>query len=519
MRKISILDTTLRDGAQGAGIQFSLEDRIQIARILDDFGVDFIEAGILSSSPAERDFFRACPPLKTARLTAFGATMRRDGTPETDPGLAALLETGTEAVTLFGKSWLLHVEEVLHCSPKENLRLCEQSAAYLKQQGRFVIFDAEHFFDGYQDDPEYALEVLRAVARGGADILTLCDTNGGCLPDESERIIRAVTEKIPAPVGVHFHNDTGMAAAASVLAALCGAAHVQGTIGGLGERCGNADLIPIIAGLQLKRGCECVPPESMEKLCHLARAVAEIANVRLPEKTPYVGDSAFRHKAGMHIDGVIKNPRTFEHIEPETVGNERRFLPSEMSGRSLLLHQIQSLHPALKKDSPEVASLLRELKARTGIGYTYEAAEASFELLILRHLGLYQELFDLISLKTFSEQPAPGGSATAIINIRVGEKEALSAGQGDGPVHALNNALSGALRGFYPEANKIRLIDYKVRVLNSQAATAARVRVLITSTDGERNWTTVGVSEDIIMASWQALSDSVEYALLRKQND
>ena len=513
MKNISILDTTLRDGAQGAGVQFSLDDHFQIVRILDDLGVGYIEAGCLSESPAEQAFWKRRPKLKNARYTAFGATMRRGNTPETDPGLQALAAADTEAVTLFGKSWLLHVEEVLQCSPQENLRLVEQSVAHMKALGRLVIFDAEHFFDGWRADEAYALEVLRAAARGGADILALCDTNGGFLPDDCERAVRQVLNSFDTPVGVHYHNDAGFAAANSVISVLSGACHVQGTIGGLGERCGNADLIPVIAGLQLKRGYHCLPSESMEKLTHAARAAAEIANLRVPENTPYVGENAFRHKAGMHVDGVMKNPRTFEHIEPEAVGNERCCQLSEMAGRSAILHRVESLHPGLDKDSPQVAALLRELKDKSHAGYTYEGAEASFALLTRRRLGLYRKLFELISLKSFSEQPAAGGLATAIINLRVGDKEALSAGQGNGPVDALAGALNEALRGFYPEVDRIRLTDYKVRVLNSQAATAARVRVLITSTNGKESWTTVGVSEDIIMASWQALSDGVEYAL------
>ncbi|MCL2082074.1 MAG: citramalate synthase [Oscillospiraceae bacterium] len=515
MNKITILDTTLRDGAQGAGVHYSLEDQVQISRHLDDFGVDFIELGQMADGEEGSGLFKRLTDLKNAKLTIFGSTMRKGGQPQADAGLMRLVTADTPAVTIFGKSWKLHVSEVLRCELDENLRLVEQSCAYLKCGGKLVIFDAEHFFDGYLDDPEYASEVLRAAKRGGADIMTLCDTNGGLLPDQVQEIVRDINREFNGPIGVHFHNDSGMAAANSVLSVLEGACHIQGTIGGLGERCGNADLIQVIAGLQIKRGIRCLPPESLPKMSRLARTIAEISNVNIFQGTPYVGNNAFRHKAGMHVDGMLKNTKTFEHIDPGEVGNERRFLPSGISGRALLLHYTKQLEQNFEKDSPELTAIMAEIKEKNEQGYLYEAAEASFELLVWKHIGRYRKLFDLVMLKAFSEHPQAGGGASVLIRIRVDDKETLSAGQGKGPVHALDNALAGALKKFYPMVEHIHLIDYKVRVLNSRQATAAQVRVLITSTDGKSIWTTAGVSEDIILASWQALSSSIEYALLK----
>ena len=517
MNKVSVLDTTLRDGAQSQGVQFSQADRVAVSRLLDELGVDYIEAGNPHSSPADAAFFANPPALSHSRLTAFGATCRKDTRPEDDAGIAALLAAGTETIAIFGKCWLLHVSDVLGCSAAENLSMIERSAAFLRERGREVIFDAEHFFDGYAENPEYALDVLRAAARGGASILTLCDTRGGRLPDEISRAVGAAVPLFSQIIGIHSHDDCGMADANSVMAVLSGARHVQGTMGELGERCGNASLPSVIPSLQLKRSFFLLPDSSLSRLTHAARAVADIANLSVPAGAPYVGMNAFAHKAGMHVDAVMKNSVTFEHVPPESVGNSRRFITSDMAGRSLVLPWVQKLRPDIRRNSPEVAALLADLKEREADGFSYEAADASFELLVRRHMGMHTPHFELLQMKTISEQPIRDDqTATAIIKVRVGGSEELSAGQGDGPVHALDRALRRALEVFYPEVGDMRLTDYKVRVLNPREGTAARVRVLITSVAGAEQWTTVGVSSDIITASWQALSDSIEYKLIQR---
>ncbi|MCL2004204.1 MAG: citramalate synthase [Oscillospiraceae bacterium] len=515
LKNVKILDTTLRDGAQGVGVQFSADDRLAVARILDELGVAYIEAGQPSASPADADFFAKKPRLKNAKLTAFGATARKDTAPEDDAGLRALLAAETEAVTIFGKASRLHVNQVLRCGPEENLAMIEGSAAFLKSRGREVIYDAEHFFDGYREDSAYALETLSAALRGGADVLALCDTAGGALPDEAERAVRDVCARFSVPVGIHTHNDAGMAAANSILAVLAGASHVQGTVGGVGERCGNADLVTVIAGLQLKRGIACVPEASVPELTRAARAIADIANLTIPPNAPYVGGNAFVHKAGMHIDGVMKTPASFEHIPPEAVGNRGGFAASELAGRSYLLERIRRAFPGKSPDKadPELLSLMDALKNDARLGLSYEAAEAGLHLRIQRHFTNSPPRFTLTQMRVVTDLEG----STAVLNIRAGERETLSAGQGDGPVHALDQALTRALEDVYPQIKAVRLTDYKVRVLNPDGATAARVRVLINSTDGAAVWSTVGVSENIVLASWMALSDSLEYYLNSKE--
>lgn len=520
MQKVSILDTTLRDGAQGVGVQFSLADRLAVARLLDELGVDYIEAGQPSGNPADADFFANKPILKHAKLTAFGPTMRKGIKPEADAGMAGLLAAETDVVTVFGKASRLQVETVLRCTLEENLRIIEKSVAYLKNHGREVLFDAEHFFDGYAADPEYSIETLKAAARGGASTIILCETGGGRLPDEISDTVRGLVSQFgKIPIGIHAHNDAGMADANSIMAVLAGATHVQGTMGGMGERCGNANLASVIAGLQLKREKSCIPDSSMPELTRIARAVADIANITLPHNAPYVGENAFVHKAGMHIDGVMKNPVTFEHITPESVGNRRGFAASELAGRAFILGQVERAIPdrTFDKDDHLIVTFMNSLKEDARLGLSYEAAEASLTLRIQKHFGVYTPAFNLIQMRVISETPAPGEESTAILNLRVGESETLSAGQGGGPVHALDQAMTHALEGHYPDVRNIRLTDYKVRVLNPGGATAARVRVLITSTDGESVWSTVGVSENIVLASWQALSDSVEYYLSNRR--
>ncbi|MDR0294260.1 MAG: citramalate synthase, partial [Oscillospiraceae bacterium] len=408
-KTVTILDTTLRDGAQGAGVRFSVDDRLAVARLLDGLGVDYIEAGQPSAGPADAEFFARPPLLKHAKLVSFGATARKSVPPESDAGLAALLAAGTGTVTLFGKASLSRVRTVLRCEPGENLEMIAASVAFCKSLGREVLFDAEHFFDGWREDAGYAAEALYAAARGGADTLVLCDTGGGCLPDETERAVREVLKTVTVPVGIHAHNDAGMADANSVMAALAGVSHIQGTIGGVGERCGNADLTNIIAGLQLKRGFSCIPDSSLPELTRVARAVADIANLTIPPNAPYVGENAFVHKAGMHIDGVLKDPPAYEHIHPESVGNRRGFAASELAGRAFIMSQFGRILPnrAFRKDDPEIVSFTEKLKEDARLGVSYEAAEASLTLRIYKHFGVYDPAFSLTQMRVISEHPAP----------------------------------------------------------------------------------------------------------------
>ncbi len=512
MRTVDILDTTLRDGAQGEGISFSLQDKLDIVRALDRLGVSYIEGGNPAASAGEAEFFRRAGALALARarLAAFGSTRRRDAAADTDPGLAALLAAETPVVVLFGKAWPLHVTEVLGVSPDDNLRMIEESVAHVRAAGREVIFDAEHFFDGVREAPDYAMACLRAASRGGAAGLVLCDTNGGAFPDEITRATEQVCRAFSLPVGIHCHNDGGMAVANSVAAVLAGASHVQGTLLGFGERCGNAELCAVIGNLQLKRGFCCLLDEQLRELTAAARTVSEICNLPLSHAAPYVGGAAFAHKAGMHADAVAKNSRSFEHIDPETVGNERRFLLSELSGRTAVFLKISKLFPHVTRESEETRALLETLKALEHQGYQFDGAEGSFELVVRRALGRWRPFFELLHFKTISE----GGElpASALVKIAVDGREEMAAAEGNGPVNALDRALRRALETFYPALRDMRLLDYKVRVLGG-GASAARVRVLITSTDGKREWGTVGVSSDLIEASRQALCDSIEYKL------
>ena len=515
MGKITLLDTTLRDGAQSAAVSLSPEDKRAIALVLDGLGLDYIEAGYPKAADSDADaaFFRAMPALRRAKPAAFGATRRKDREARSDEGLRALAASGAPVAVIFGKAWLLHVTDVLGCGPDENLLMIEESVRFLKERGLEVIFDAEHFFDGWNRDQVYALAALEAAKSGGADILCLCDTRGGVLPDEAHETVEEVRKRINAPLGIHAHNDAGMAAAVSVMAVLAGCTHVQGTLCGFGERCGNADLVSVAVALQAKRGYQCLPAESLPKLTHAARRVAELCNLALPQNQPYVGSSAFAHKAGMHIDGVMKNPETFEHIAPETVGNARRLMITDHSGRAQVLPILRRVKPDAEKDGAEMERVLDALRRRQSHGY--EAAEASFELMIRDLLGAYEPAFTLVDYTVSSAggETSPGECARAVIKVSVRGEDALAAGEGDGPVNALDTALRTALEPFYPKLRDMRLLDYKVRVLNPPAASAATVRVLIASTDGTRDWRTLGVSADIISASWQALYDSIRYYL------
>ncbi len=511
--RVEILDSTLRDGAQGEGISFSVEDKLRITGVLDRLGVAYIEAGNPGSNPKDLEYFRraAKRPLVHARLAAFGSTRRKGVAVDQDANVQALLAAGTGTVCVFGKCWRLHVDEILHTTAAENLAMIRDTVRYLAEQGKQVLFDGEHFFDGYREDPAFALEALRAAAEAGASAVVLCDTNGGGFPNEIAEVTAAVCRRFDIPVGIHTHNDGGMAVANSVSAVLAGASQVQGTYLGFGERCGNANLSAVIANLQLKRGCTCIPRENLALLTRTARSIAETANITLSRAVPYVGDSAFAHKAGMHADGVLKLPRSFEHVDPKSVGNERRFLMSEIAGRTAVVEKIQKIRPELTKDSPEAQEIVESLKELEARGYQFEGAESSFELLVRKKTGDYHPFFELINYQIVSGRPAePDCSATATIKVRVGEKTQLMAAEGNGPVNALDRALRSALEVFYPQLRGVRLIDYKVRVLDSRDATAAAVRVLITSTDGDGIWTTVGVSGDVLEASWTALVDSIE---------
>ncbi len=517
VQQLEIFDTTLRDGAQAEGISFSVRDKLAIVKALDEFGVHYIEAGNPGSNPKDMEFFAAASEitLKSAKLVAFGSTRRKGIPVEEDSNVRALLLARTPCVTIFGKSWDLHVTEVLSTTADENLRAVRDTVRFFKERGKELIFDAEHFFDGWRNNKGYALNVLKAAEEGGADVLVLCDTNGATAPLEIYEIVGEVCAKYPGMrIGIHCHNDIGCAVANSMLAVKAGATHIQGTFTGIGERCGNADLSTIIPNLQLKAGYLCVSG-GLEKLTATEIKIAEIANLTVPNNKPYVGESAFAHKGGMHIDGVDKISRSFEHVDPSLVGNRRRFLLSEVSGKKAVLLKIADIAPELTKDSPETAWILDRLKELEHDGYQFEAADASFELLVKKIIGKFKPHFDLNMYKVSSESPAPDGemSSNAIIKIKVDGNAETTAAVGNGPVHALDQALRKALCVFYPELQDVHLVDYKVRVLETGDATGSRVRVLIESTDGHREWTTVGVSTDIIEASFIALVDSLEYRL------
>jgi 2-isopropylmalate synthase len=516
-RKIFVYDSTLRDGAQAEGISFTVADKLKIVKKLDDFGVDYIEAGNPGSNPKDLEFFERIKTMElaNAKLVAFGSTRRAGITPQQDANLAALLGTDTSAVAIFGKSWDFHVTEVIHTTLEENLSMIYDSVSYMKEKGREVIFDAEHFFDGYKANPDYAMRSLEAAAEAGADWLVLCDTNGGAFPTEIYQIVKEAAARFaPVPIGIHCHNDGGMAVANSIIAVEQGAVQVQGTINGYGERCGNANLCTIIPNLQLKYGLSCVPQEKIAELTSMSRYISELANMAPNERDPYIGNCAFAHKGGMHIDAILKNPASFEHITPETVGNERRILMSEVAGRSTILNKIQKVVPGVTKSSPETQKLIDELKRLEHEGYQFEGAESSFELMIRRALGKDFKFFDVKDFRVLCEEHWQGDySASAIIKVKVNGVEEVTAAEGDGPVNALDRALRKALEFFYPQLKKMRLTDYKVRVLDTSKATAAKVRVHIESTDGSKVWGTVGVSTNIIEASWDALIDSIEYFL------
>ncbi len=518
MKTVSIYDTTLRDGAQGEGINFSLPAKVRIARCLDEFGIDTIEGGFAASNPKDMAFFDEMRQveLRHARLAAFGSTRRARFKAEDDPGLAAILQTGAPVATIFGKSWLLHVEQVLKTTAEENLGMIADSVRYLKSRGKEVIYDAEHFFDGYLDNPDYAMKCLEAAAEAGADALVPCDTNGGRLTSEIVRIMSAVAARFPGVVlGIHTHNDAELAVANSLAAVEAGATMVQGTLNGYGERTGNANLTSIIPGLALKMGVHLSCGANLGRLRDVSLLLDEIADQRPPRSRPYVGESAFAHKAGMHVDAVSKVSRSFEHIPPESVGNERRILMSELSGSSNVRLKAAEMGLGLQKDSPEIREILQHLERMEKNGYAFESADASFKLLVQKVIKKHVPFFELNGFSVVVQKLDSGSKATTVATIKINVKgqTELTAGEGDGPVDALNDALRKVLRRFYPAIDSVVLEDYHVRILNPETATQATTRVLIDSSDGHEHWGTVGVSENIIEASWEALVDSMEYKL------
>ncbi len=523
MKTVKIYDTTLRDGCQAEQVAFSVEDKLRVARRLDDLGVAYIEGGWPNASnPRDQEFFQRVRDIDwtQAKIAAFGSTRRGGIKAEDDSNLQYLIASEAPVVTIFGKSWDLHVTEVLRVSRVENLAMIEDSVALVKSEGREVVFDAEHFFDGYKADPEYALQTLSAAARGGADWLVPCDTNGGTLPDDLRDIMEAVASEFDLPLGIHAHDDNGMAVANSIIAVQCGVEQVQGTINGYGERVGNANLGTVIPNLELKLGRQCLPKGNLNKLTAVSHYVSEIANLAHNDRQPYVGASAFAHKGGMHVDAVLKTPESFEHVPPDAVGNERRILVSDYAGRSTVLSKLQKLWPQLQRDDPVVAKLLSEVKQREYDGYAYEAAEASLELLAQRLQQTMPELFKLHGFRVIVEKREEDAEpcAEATIQLEVNGATLHTAAEGTGPVNALDLALRKALTEKYPGLRQLHLTDYKVRVLDTTRGTATSVQVLIEATDGEEVWGTVGAHENIIEASWQALVDSIIYGLQRQMN-
>ena len=514
----------MRDGAQAQGISFSLEDKLRIVKKLDELGVDYVEAGNPGSNKKDQEFFDKAVNMefKHLKLAAFGSTRRKNIKVQEDQNVLALLNAKTPTVVIFGKTWDFHVSEVLKTTNEENQAMISDTVSFFKQLGKEVIFDAEHFFDGYKANKEFALNMCKAAVSAGATTVVLCDTNGGTLPNELYAITKEVVAAMASlnvqggcEVGIHCHNDSGVGVANSIMAVEAGATHVQGTFNGFGERCGNANLSTIIGNLQLKQNCICIPPQNMGLLTETSFFIDEVANIQPDIRAPYVGKCAFVHKGGMHIDGVNKNPHTFEHIDPSLVGNERRFLISEQAGRGLILKKIQKIDSTLVKEDPKTIAIIDELKNLESQGYQFESAEASFQLRTLKLLNRFKPHFDLIYFRVNVNEPyiEKGFSSTAVIKIKVDDKDEIMAAEGDGPVNALDMALRKVISSFYPQIQAMQLTDYKVRVIGDHVDSAYKVRVLIESTDSNRVWSTVGVANDIVEASWIALVDAIEYYL------
>lgn len=523
MSRIQIFDTTLRDGQQTKGISYTVPDKIKIAKLLDDLGVDYIEGGWPGASPKVDDFFKEMESisLNHAKLTAFGSTRRAQNSAEDDIFLNKIVNSKAQVACIFGKSWDLHVTEALKISLEENLEIIEDSLRFLKESGMEVLYDAEHFFDGYKNNPEYCLKTLQAAEKGGAECLILCDTNGGTLPHEVAEIIETIKPQLSVPLGIHAHNDSELAVANSITAIKHGAIHVQGTINGYGERCGNANLCSVIPNLTLKMGLDCLSStENVKKLFKVSHHVSEIANMIPIDNQAYVGKNAFAHKGGIHVSAILKNSDTYEHIKPELVGNKQIVTVSDQSGMSNLVYKAEKFGIEIDSKDPRLKQLTREVKDLENMGLTFEEGEASFELLMRRTLGLYDRFFTLEGFRVIDEKRGHDEKVIveATVKINVNNEKFHTAADGNGPVSALDHALRKGLETLYPEIHNIHLTDYKVRVLNSKEGPDAMVRVHIESTDGEDSWGTVGVSTNIIEASWSALVDSFEYKLLKSSN-
>jgi len=516
--EVELYDTTLRDGSQGEGINFSVIDKLRIAEKLDHFGVHYIEGGWPGSNPKDIEFFTEARrrKFKNARLAAFGATRRKGVAVQSDEQVRLLLQAGTPVITIVGKTWLLHVKEVLHATPAENLAMIAETIRFLKDQGKFVIYDAEHSFDGYHDAPEYALDTWLAADKAGADVIALCDTNGGRLPAEIAQVTALAKSKLKARIGIHTHDDIGLGVANALAGLESGATHVQGTVNGYGERTGNCNLISVIPNLVLKLKKPCLPPTSLVKLKELSQFVDEIANVRHNPRLPWVGSAAFSHKGGQHVNAVQKLARSYEHIDPAKVGNSRRVLISDLAGRSNIVVKAQELGFKLDHDTPELKDILAKIKKLEHEGFEFEAAEGSLALLIRKILKHQEPPFHIDGYHVSIRRDRSHSVCQASVKVQVDGVTEHTIAEGDGPVNALDQALRGALVKFYPQLKKIQLSDYKVRILDSTSGTGARTRVLIESTNGREEWGTVGVHDNIIEASLQALTDSIEYALMKK---
>jgi 2-isopropylmalate synthase len=521
MKKLEVYDTTLRDGAQAEDISFSLEDKLRITEKLDELGVHFIEGGWPGSNPKDAAYFKEVKKfkLKTAKIVAFGSTRKKGQKAEKDSNMKALLKAETEVVTIFGKTWDFHVKDALHATLKENLDMITDSVRYLKKNVDKVFFDAEHFFDGFKNNPKYAIKCLKAAEDAGADIIVLCDTNGGTMPLEVQQIVKKVKGSIKLKLGIHAHNDAECGVANTVIAVRTGAVHFQGTVNGIGERCGNANICSVIPNLQVKLGYRCIADDELVKLRDVSRFVNEIANVRHFKRQPFVGDSAFAHKGGIHVSAIRKRPETYEHIRPELTGNSQRVLISDLAGQSNVLRKAEEFGIKIEKNSPKLMGIIDTLKELENLGFQFEGAEASFEMLMKKALGLHRRFFDLVGFRVIvekrKEKEDPISEATIMVKVK-GHIEHTAA-TGNGPVNALDHALRKALEKFYPQLRDVELQDYKVRVLTAGKGTQARVRVLVESGDKKFKWGTVGVSENIIEASWQALVDSIEYKLLKEE--
>ena len=518
MSKVKLYDTTLRDGAQGEGISYSVMDKMRITKELDMLGIHYIEGGWPGSNPKDMEFYlkMAKTRLENSALVAFGSTRRPHLKANQDSNLKAILKSQAKIVAIFGKTWDLHITDVLKTTPEENLRMIKDTVDLLVAKGKTAFYDAEHFFDAYKANPKYSLNCLLAAQAAGARAVVLCDTNGGTLTSEIFKVVKEIRPRINIGLGIHCHNDSGLAVANSLAAVEAGADMVQGTINGYGERCGNADLIPIIANLKLKMGIDCIDKDKLKELTHVSHFISEISNMRQKTDQPFVGPSAFAHKGGVHINAVMKNPKTYEHIDPIIVGNRRRILVSELAGKTGILIRAKELEFDLTKEDPKTKKILKLIQNLEHQGYHFEAAEASFELLMKKAFKKYNKFFELEGFRVVVEKRSDKRiTSEAIIKLKVRGIQEHTAADGDGPINALDNALRKALKAFYPTLSKMHLTDFKVRVLDEKAGTAAKVRVLIQSQDEKDIWNTIGLSENIIEASWQALVDSVEYKLLK----